>query len=87
MALTALPSMVTFMASAWISVATLSSVHASVIAVSAFMELEGLVLEITVLHLVVLNLLRKKYLSQQFLKIIEIVEQKLNLNQIKIIGF
>ena len=44
MALTVLPSMVTFMASAWISAATLSSVPASAIAVSALMGLEELAL-------------------------------------------
>ena len=44
MALTVLPSMVTFMAYAWISAAPLSSIPASAIAVSAAMGLEELAL-------------------------------------------
>ena len=60
MALTALPSMVTWVATAWISAAalSLSSEHASAIAVSALMGLEELVME-DVLHFVVLDLLKK----------------------------
>ena len=59
MALTALPSMVTWVATAWISSAALSSEHVSAIAASVLKGLEELVME-DVLHSVVLDLLRKQ---------------------------
>ena len=66
MALTALPSsMITWVATAWISAAALSSEHASAIAVSALKGLEELVME-DVLHFVVFNLLRKNCLNSSF---------------------